>query len=168
VKKTSKEDNSGIIFEIHRNRNHSITETVIEVLNDNESSIRPQSTQTATQTTIENITETATEIAKGIATQTTTQTTTETATKRPKNKYRIDTKGCKILNWPLFDEETEKLYKNMTQESLECESRQPTIEIKRVNGTWTQLNWTKLDKNPFCYISELRLGNHENSLLFGT
>jgi hypothetical protein len=55
----------------------------------------------------------------------------------------------------------------MTQESLKCESRQPSIEIQRVNGTWIQLNWTKLDKKPFCYISELRLGNHENSLLFG-
>jgi hypothetical protein len=129
-----KENISGIVFEIHRNRNDSITETTIEVLNNN-----------------------------GFNRTTPSQTVTE----RPENKYRIDTKGCKIINWPLFDEETQKLYKNMTQESLKCESRQPTIEIQRVNGTWIQLNWTKLDKKPFCYISELRLGDHENSLIFG-
>jgi hypothetical protein len=133
VKKTAKEDISGIVFDI--NRNNSITETVIEVLNNKESYNTTPSTQTKTE--------------------------------RPKNKYRIDTKGCKILNWPLFDEETQKLYKNMTQESLKCESRQPAIEIQRINGTWIQLNWTKLDKKPFCYISELRLGADENSLIFG-
>ncbi len=135
MKKTAKEDTSGIAFEIHRNRNNSITETVIEVLKYKESY--------------------------------NTTPSTETVTERPKNKYRIDTKGCKMSNWPLFDEETKKLYKNMTQESLKCESSEPTIEIQRVNGTWIQLNWTKLDKKPFCYISELRLGANDNSLLFG-
>jgi hypothetical protein len=137
IKKEKKleENISGIVFEVHRNISHSITETTIVVLNNNGSN--------------------------------STTPSTETVTERPKNKYRIDTKGCKILNWPLFDEETQKLYKNMTQESLKCESRQPTIEIQRVNGTWIQLNWTKLDKKPFCYICELRLGDHENSLIFG-
>jgi hypothetical protein len=130
-----REKKSGKDIELHRNRNNSITETAIKVLNNN------QSYNTAPST--------------------------ETVTDRPKNKYRIDTKGCKISNWPLFDEETEKLYKNLTQESLKCESQEPAIEIQRVDGTWIQLNWTKLDKKPFCYISELRLGAHENSLLFG-
>jgi hypothetical protein len=134
MKRTAKENISGIVFEIHRNRNYSITETAIEVLNNESYNTTPS---------------------------------TETVTERPINKYRIDTKGCKISDWPLFDEETEKLYKNMTQESLKCEYRQPTIEIQRINGTWIQLNWSKLDKNPFCYISELRLGAHENRLLFG-
>ncbi len=93
----------------------------------------------------------------------------EYSTAKPKNykKYRIDTKGCKISDWPLFDEETKRLYKNLTNQKLNCESRRPIINVKRVNSTWIQLDWSKLNNRPYCYISELIRGEGENSVQFG-
>jgi hypothetical protein len=93
----------------------------------------------------------------------------EISTEKPNNykKYRIDTKGCKISNWPLFDRETKKLYKNLTNERLNCDSRRPLIKIKRVNSTWIQLDWSELNYKPFCYNSELIRGEGENSVRFG-
>jgi hypothetical protein len=89
-------------------------------------------------------------------------------TEKPKNyKYRIDTKGCKILNWPLFDGDTKKLFKNLTNEKINCDSGRPLIKIQRVNSTWIQLDWSDLSYTPFCYISELIRGKGEHSLRFG-
>ncbi len=82
-------------------------------------------------------------------------------------KYRIDTKGCKISNWPVFDGETKKLYKNLTNKKINCESRRPIIKVKRVNSTLIQLDWTELKFKPFCYNSELIRGEGENSVRFG-
>ncbi len=82
-------------------------------------------------------------------------------------KYRIDTKGCKIFNWPLFDEETKPIFKNLTNEKIKCDSRQTFVEIKRFNSTAIQLDWSKLNYTPFCYISELIRGEGEDSVSFG-
>jgi hypothetical protein len=82
-------------------------------------------------------------------------------------KYRIDTKGCKISNWPLFDGETKRLYKNLTDKKVNCESRRPIVKVKRINSTWIQLDWSELNFKPFCYNSELIRGGGENSVRFG-
>jgi hypothetical protein len=71
------------------------------------------------------------------------------------------------LNWPLFDGETKKLYENVTNEKINCESQQPIVDIKRVNSTWIQLNWSQLNYTPFCYISELIRGEGEDGVRFG-
>jgi len=82
-------------------------------------------------------------------------------------KYRIDTKGCKIFNWPLFDEEIKRVFKNLTNEKIKCDFYQSFVEIKRFNSTAIQLDWPKLSYTPFCYISELIRGEGENSMSFG-
>jgi len=79
----------------------------------------------------------------------------------------LDTKGCKIGNWPLFDSETWPLYKNLSKDEIKCKTREPIIKIKRVNSTWIQLDWSKLNYKPFCYISELIRGDSEDSVRYG-
>ncbi len=90
-------------------------------------------------------------------------------TKQPKtnDKYKLDTKGCKIGNWPLFDTETRPLYKNLSNGQIRCKTHEPIIKVKRVDSTWIQLDWSKLEYKPFCYISELRRGDREDSVLYG-
>jgi hypothetical protein len=90
-------------------------------------------------------------------------------TKQPKTngKYKLDTKGCKIGNRPLFDAETRPLYKNLSNDQIKCKTHEPIIKVKRVYSTWIQLDWSKLDYKPFCYISELRRGDNEDSMLYG-
>ncbi len=92
-------------------------------------------------------------------------TTTEKS--RISNGYRIDSKGCKIIDWPLFDSETKPLFKNLSKVRIKCGSRKPKINIKRINGTWIQLDWSKLPQIPLCYVSQFRRGVTDNDLLFG-
>ncbi len=90
-------------------------------------------------------------------------------TKQPKtnDKYKLDTKGCKIGNWPLFDAETRPLYKNLSKSETNCKIHEPIIRIKRVNSTWIQLDWSKLNYKTFCYIPEFKRGDNEDSVRYG-
>ena len=91
------------------------------------------------------------------------QTTTERALKsteksveKSKTDYRINTNGCKIKNWPLFDNETIKLFENKTETIWEC--KPDLIHIKRFDETWISLDWTELGYKPFCYFRKLSRG----------
>ena len=53
-------------------------------------------------------------------------------------EYLIDTKTCRLKEWPLFDEETTPLYVNMTDKYYECD-KMPEIRVKRVNLTWVKI-----------------------------
>jgi hypothetical protein len=55
----------------------------------------------------------------------------------------------------------------MTDKKIDCNSRKPVIEIKRLNSIWIQINWSQLNYKPFCYISEMIRGKGENRVKFG-
>jgi hypothetical protein len=54
----------------------------------------------------------------------------------------------------------------MTNKKIDCNSRKPVIEIKRLNSSRIQINWSQLNYKPFCYISEM-IREGENSVQFG-
>jgi hypothetical protein len=63
-------------------------------------------------------------------------------------KYLINTRGCAIVLWPLFDSETKRLFINHANETFNCKN-DIEMKIKRINGTFIQLitneNWTSLE-----------------------
>ncbi|XP_054164704.1 uncharacterized protein LOC128962351 [Oppia nitens] len=76
-----------------------------------------------------------------------------------KASYRLDTRGCRISDLPVFDEETRPLfadYIHSNQTQWQCSKRMP-IKISRQNETSILLDWSGLNFQPLCYYRKLWL-----------
>lgn len=59
--------------------------------------------------------------------------------------YLVNTQGCKIVDWPVFDDETIELFENYTD--LEYECPKSVVTIKRINGIGIQIATNDKDAN---------------------
>ena len=86
--------------------------------------------------------------------------------KKYEKTYRLDTNSCKIIDLPLFDEETRGLFKNDSKTIYEC-SHKRMVKIKRFEETSILLNWNDLGYTPACYYRELSRGKDDHDYLYG-
>lgn len=69
-----------------------------------------------------------------------------------KSKYLINTNGCSIVWWPVFDFETKPIFVNTSNKSLNCETDNQ-IKLIRVNGTYIRINMSQNSKAIKCFAS---------------
>ena len=83
--------------------------------------------------------------------------------------YRINTKMCKIIDLPLYNQETDWVFKKLRANKIpkiECK-RKFQIKIYRFDETSIQLNWTEVGYKPFCYYRQLSRGLNDFYVKFG-
>ena len=89
------------------------------------------------------------------------------ATKSMQNRFRIETKGCKITDLPLYDIETRRLFKNILETIWEC-NHKPVVNVKRFNETSIDLSWTEvMAYKPICYYRKLSRGIDDFHFIYG-
>ena len=88
----------------------------------------------------------------------------ENINEKQRGKYLINTPECKIIDLPLYDDETLLLYTNIDE--LKCD-RKSLIKINRFNETSIQLNWTEVGYKPFCYHRQLSRGWDDYHVKYG-
>ncbi|CAG2103210.1 unnamed protein product [Medioppia subpectinata] len=69
--------------------------------------------------------------------------TTQELTKNANISFMIETKGCRIEELPLFNDEVMDFYMNTTL-------------IQNSDGMTIRMNWTKSGCKPICYYSPLK------------
>ena len=85
-------------------------------------------------------------------------TTNTKKTVKDHKKYRLNTKGCKINELPLYDEETKDIFKETNKTKTIWDCIDTVIKFERFNETWIRLSYYVLDDRPLCYYRSLKVG----------
>ena len=84
------------------------------------------------------------------------------------NKYLVNTPNCKIIEWPLFDDQTLPLFLNNSGKILECRSPDSEmLRVKRVNQIFIEIKFLiDFDPIPECNATKLIRKRGNDSILF--
>lgn len=81
-----------------------------------------------------------------------------------RHRYLVHTKTCRMIEWPLYDEETGPIIREFRDRTFNC--RQPAIRIERLNGTLLYVEGIKRSSNLQCFVDELT-SNTGDAFTFG-
>ncbi len=82
-------------------------------------------------------------------------------------KYIINTELCKMIAWPLFDDETRPIFRNHSGHRFNCRERK-LINVKRINETKLSIELSDIKPLPQCFVTELlRVKNFDSIYRFG-